>query len=268
MIEVPELMVNPELRHGFFTRRGGWSAGIYESLNCGFGSRDERALIARNRTHVATALGMMAHTLVTGHQTHSADVAVLDAPPGEAPRADALVTSAPGIALGVLTADCAPVLLAEPAAQVVAAAHAGWRGALDGVLERTIEAMARLGARRECIAAAIGPAIQQPAYEVGAEFRDRFADADAGNLSFFIAAGRTGHFQFDLPGYCRLRLRRAGVATVAVSEKCTYADAASFFSYRRATHLGEPDYGRQISAITLGPAGFGVGRPGDQVRDS
>ena len=256
MIEVPALMVSPELRHGFFTRQGGWSSGIYESLNCGLGSDDLRDNVQRNRAHVATALGMMPHNLVTGHQTHSSEVAILDQIPDQAPRADALVTASTGIALGILTADCAPVLFADPAAQIVGAAHAGWRGALEGVLDATVGAMEQLGAARSQIIAAIGPAIHQGAYEVGEEFRQRFCDADAANDRFFIASDRPAHFRFDLPAYCQDRLSRLGLAQITASQNCTYSEPGLFFSYRRATHRGEADYGRQISAITLGPAGF------------
>ncbi|NND50475.1 MAG: peptidoglycan editing factor PgeF [Rhizobiales bacterium] len=258
MIEVPALMVSPELRHGFFTRRGGCSTGIYDSLNCGLGSGDERAYVERNRAHVATSLGMMPQALVTGYQTHSSDVAVIDQLPDEAPRADALVTASTGIAIGVLTADCAPVLFADRDGQIVAAAHAGWRGALEGILDATVSAMEQLGAIRGQIVAAIGPAIHQAAYEVGAEFRDHFIEAEASNARLFIASDREAHFRFDLPAYCEYRLSRLGLAHVAGSENCTYDDESDFFSYRRATHRGEPDYGRQISAIALGPAGVGL----------
>jgi YfiH family protein len=258
MIEVPALMANPEFRHGFFGRRGGWSSGLYESLNCGFGSNDDPATVARNRTHVATALGMVPQTLVTPHQTHSADVVVLEEPPGDAPCADALVTARTGLAIGVLTADCVPVLLADAGAEVIAAAHAGWKGALGGIIEATIAAMERLGAARWRIAAAVGPAIQQESYEVGPEYYDRFIAADAASARFFAASGREGHHLFDLPGYCATRLAAAGLGRVDVSDACTCRDGKDYFSYRRATHRGEPDYGRQISAITLGPSGFAL----------
>lgn len=260
MIETPALMANPEMRHGFFTRRGGWSTGIYESLNCGLGSNDDRATVERNRAHVATSLGLLPHQLVTAYQTHSSNVAVLDGPPAEPLRVDALVATTPGIAVGVLTADCAPVLFTDHVAEIVAAAHSGWRGALGGILEETVSAMEAHGAARHRIAAAIGPAIQQRAYEVGAEFRDRFIADDGANARFFVPSDRPDHFRFDLPGYCAMRLGRLGLAAVDVSRDCTYANERDYFSYRRATHRGEADYGRQISAITLGPAEFDAGR--------
>ena len=259
MIEDPFLMSNPELRHGFFTRRGGWSSGIYRSLNCGFGSNDERKSVERNRAHVTTALGMEPAALAVPHQVHSPRAVVLTSVPEAPPRADALVTASRDIVVGVLTADCAPVLMADPDVPVVAAAHAGWRGALDGVLDATLTAMEEAGARRQRIAAAIGPTIQQEAYEVGAEFRDRFVDADAKNGRFFASGRQPDRFQFDLPAYCAARLRQLGLLTVSVSASCTYRDEADFFSYRRSVHRREPDYGRQIAAITLGPSGFQLG---------
>ena len=260
MIETPALMANPEMRHGFFTRRGGWSSGVYQSLNCGLGSKDDRATVERNRAHVATSLGLLPSQLVTAYQTHSADVVVLEGPPGGPIRADALVATRPGIAVGVLTADCAPVLFTDHIAEIVAAAHAGWRGALAGVLEATVAAMERHGARRHRIAAAIGPAIHQRSYEVDAAFRDRFLAEDAANERFFVASDRAGHHHFDLPGYCATRLGRLGLRMVEASGECTYANEGDYYSYRRATHRGEGDYGRQISAITLGPAEFDAGR--------
>lgn len=241
----------PGARHGFFTRRGGASSGIYAGLNCGPGSNDQRAAVALNRARVAEALGVEPRRLLSLHQIHSTEV-VVAGPEGwdERPRADAAVTDVPGVALTVLTADCAPVLLHDPDAGVIGAAHAGWRGALDGVLEATLDAMERLGARRGRVAAAVGPTISQRAYEVGPEFLERFLDADPECARFFVQ-GAGGRYRFDLPGLVLGRLRTAGVADAGWIGTCTYSDPARFFSYRRATHAGEPDYGRLISAIRL-----------------
>ena len=234
--------------HGFLGRRGGVSTGICAGLNVGLGSDDNRAAIAENRRRAVEAVrpGAM---LATVYQVHSPDAVEVRAPwPHDArPRADAMVTDRPGLVLGVVTADCAPVLLADRAAGVVGAAHAGWRGAHGGVLESTVAAMERLGAARSRIAAAVGPAIAQPSYEVDARFRDTFTAADA---RYFIA-GREGHWQFDLAGYIASRLRATGIATVDPLGLDTYADEDRFFSYRRATHRGEPTYGRQFSLIAL-----------------
>jgi YfiH family protein len=236
------------IRHGFFTRRGGVSSGVYAGLNCGPGSHDQRAAVALNRARVAAALEVPPERLLSLHQLHSAEV-VVAGPEGwtERPRADAAVTAAPGIALGVLTADCAPVLLADREARVIGAAHAGWRGALDGVLEATVAAMRRLGART--IRAAIGPTISQRAYEVGPEFLERFMAEEAGYDRFFVP-GAGGRLRFDLPGFVLERLRAAGVEAGWIGA-CTYSEPDRFFSYRRSTHAGEPDYGRLISAIRL-----------------
>jgi YfiH family protein len=238
-------------RHGFFTRRGGASSGIYAGLNCGPGSSDQRAAVTLNRSRVAAALGVAPERLLSLHQTHSTDV-VVAGPEGwtERPRADAAVTATPGIALGILTADCAPVLLHDPDARVVGAAHAGWRGALDGVLEATLAAMENLGARREAIRAAIGPTISQRAYEVGPEFFDRFLAEEAGYDRFFVP-GAGDRLRFDLPGFVLARLREAGVGEAAWIGACTHSDPERFFSYRRSTQAREPDYGRLISAIRL-----------------
>jgi polyphenol oxidase len=237
------------VRHGFFTRRGGVSNGIYGGLNVGVGSDDDRAAVIENRGRVAEWMGVPASRLVTLHQVHSADVVVVEAPfAGERPRADAMVTNRPGIALGVLTADCAPLLFADDEAGVIGAAHAGWKGALGGILENTVAAMERLGARRARIVAVLGPSIGQPNYEVGPEFVARFVAADVSSDAFFAASTRPGHALFDLAGYALARLSRAGVGAVATGE-CTYAREDAFFSYRRATHRNEPDYGRQMSAI-------------------
>ena len=244
----------PGVRHGFFTRRGGVSAGIYASLNCGHGSQDERAAVSENRRRVASALGQGegGHVL-TLHQVHSATAVVVDRPiPREAlPKADALVTRTPGLVVGALAADCTPVLLADGEAKVVAAAHAGWRGALTGVLEATIAAMEGLGAARARIVAAVGPCISQPAYEVGPEFEAQFLAADPTNARWFQRARPDARPHFDLPGFVAGRLAAAGLAAVERRSPCTFANEAQFFSYRRTTKAREPDYGRQISAIVL-----------------
>ncbi|MEM9735313.1 MAG: peptidoglycan editing factor PgeF [Pseudomonadota bacterium] len=234
------------LSHGFFTREGGVSAGIYESLNGGQGSADETHAVAENRSRIAAHLG--ADHLVSVYQIHS-DICLPVAGPfaGETPQADALVTATPGVALAVLAADCAPVLFADREAGVVGAAHAGWKGALGGVLAATVEAMRTLGARE--ITAAVGPCISQAAYEVGPEFLDRFLEDDPAHQRFF-AGGQGDRMQFDLPSFALHRLREAGVSA-SWTGQCTYADPARFYSYRRATHRGEPDYGRLVSAIRL-----------------
>ena len=239
------------LPHGFLGRRGGVSTGALEGLNVGFGSSDDRAAIAENRARVIAAV-LPGAELATVHQIHSATVVqALEPWPLEArPHADAMVTDRPGVLLGILTADCAPVLLADAAAKVVGAAHAGWRGAFAGVTDATIDAMEQLGARRERIAAAVGPCIGRASYEVDPEFRQRFIDQDAANQRFFTAAaGAKPHF--DLEAYVAARLAAAGIASVEPSGLDTYDDAGRFFSYRRATHRGEADYGRQISCIAI-----------------
>jgi len=238
------------LRHGFFTRRGGASSGVFAGLNCGLGSSDQTEVVRINRARVARAMEVAPENLVTLHQVHSADVVHVTGPLTERPRADAMVSATPGLALGVLTADCQPVLLADHRAQVIGAVHAGWRGARDGVLEETLAAMERLGAARDHINAVIGPAISQLAYEVGPEFIEGFL-ADDPDTARFFADGCAGKYQFDLPGYGLHRLRRAGVGQAEWTRHCTYADPARFYSYRRATHAGEADYGRLVSAIRL-----------------
>lgn len=237
-------------RHGFFTRKGGASSGVFTGLNCGPGSSDQSDVVAINRARVADAMKVAADHLVTMHQLHSPDVVILTAPPERRPRADAMVTATPGVALAVLTADCQPVLLADARAGVIGAAHAGWRGARDGVLEATVAAMEELGARRQDITAVIGPAISQARYEVGPEILEDFLDRDPGNARFF-AAGEKDRYQFDLPGFGLAALRRAGVGHAEWTRHCTYDDPERFFSYRRATHRAEADYGRLISAIRL-----------------
>lgn len=242
----------PGVRHGFFTREGGVSEGIYEGLNVGLGSKDDREHVAENRRRVSDHLGFADVPLSTPHQIHSPDAVVIDEPFGpERPKADAVVTKTPGVIVGVLAADCGPVLFADPEAQIVGAAHSGWKGAISGVLEKTVETMECLGATKANIRAVLGPSITQANYEVGPEFRDRFIDEDPANTAFFSVSERAGHFMFDLPGYILKRLDRAGVQAASL-DLCTYADEERFFSYRRTTHRGEPDYGRQISAIVLG----------------
>ncbi|PVA10296.1 peptidoglycan editing factor PgeF [Pelagivirga sediminicola] len=238
------------LRHGFFTRRGGASSGIFAGLNCGLGSSDQQEIVCINRARVAGAMQVAPEHLLTVHQVHSATALPVDAPLENRPQADALVTATPGLALAILTADCQPVLFADAKAGVVGAAHAGWRGALDGVLEATVAAMETLGARRANIAAVIGPSISQAAYEVSAEFMDAFLADDAGNARFFTQ-GAPGKMLFDLPAFGIERLQRAGVGRAEWTRHCTYADEDRFYSYRRTTHRGEADYGRQIAAIRL-----------------
>ena len=237
-------------RHGFFTRRGGASSGVFRGLNCGPGSSDQSEIVSINRARVASAMQVAPDHLVTLHQVHSADVIPVTGPLAERPRADALVSATPGVALAVLTADCQPVLFADPEAGVVGAAHAGWRGALDGVLEATVDAMEALGAARGAIRAVIGPSISQRAYEVGPELLEDFIADDAGNARFF-ANGEGDRYMFDLPGFGLHRLRQAGVGHSEWTRHCTYSDPERFFSYRRATHAGEADYGRLISVIRL-----------------
>jgi hypothetical protein len=244
----------PGIRHAFFTREGGVSSGIYGSLNAGLGSNDDPAHVRENRRRMAEALGVADNALISCFQIHSPTVVVADAPHagGDRPRADAVVSRTPGIACGVATADCGPVLFADPEARVVGAAHAGWKGAMTGVLEATIEAMEDLGATRGAIRVAIGPLIRQPSYEVAQTFIDQFAAADAAYARFF-AAGKPGHAQFDLPGFIGHRLAAAGIGMIDDLGLDTYADDQRFFSYRRTTHRKEPDYGRHIAAITLAP---------------
>lgn len=246
---------SPEIVHAFFTREGGVSRGVYASLNCGFGSSDDVEAVAENRARAAAALGLEPASLVTIYQIHSPRVTHVTRPwlPADAPEGDAMVTKTRGIALGILAADCVPVLFADAEAQIVGAAHAGWRGALDGVLEAALAAMESLGAAREKICAAIGPSIGRDAYEVGPEFEARFREADAANARFFTPGARARHFQFDLPGFVATRLKQAHVENVEQLGLCTYADRLRFFSYRRATHRSETDYGRNLSAIALRP---------------
>jgi len=253
LIEAPQLSAMPGIRHAFFTREGGVSDGLYASLNGGLGSSDEPANVAENRLRMAERLGIAPDALVSLHQVHSPDAVVVERPwpRDERPRADGMVAKTPGLALGITTADCGPILFADPEAGVIGAAHAGWRGAVSGVLEATLAAMEGLGARRSQTVAVLGPMIRQEAYEVGPELVAQFREADPGNKRFFRPAARDGHSLFDLPGYIRSRL--VGVGEVADLGLCTYADESRFFSYRRATHRGESDYGRLIAAIALTP---------------
>lgn len=255
MLTAKPLQILTHIHHGFFTREGGVSKGIYASLNCGHGSNDRRDAVTENRARVAQKLSAEADKLVTLYQIHSAEVVEVTEPwaPGEAPQADGMVTTTPGIALGILTADCAPVLFVDKKARVVGAAHAGWKGAIGGVLEATIEAMIRLGATRSDIAAAIGPCISKDAYEVGPEFCARFIEEESENSRWFEPSEKADHFMFNLPGYVSARLETGGIGTVVTLGNCTYQDEKRFFSYRRATHRSEIDYGRQISAIMLRP---------------
>jgi polyphenol oxidase len=243
----------PGIRHAFFTREGGVSRGHYASLNGGIGSADSAADVAENRARMAAALTVQPQSLLTAYQIHSANVVVAEAPwTHEArPRADGIVTRTPALAIGVSTADCGPVLFAEPQAQVIGAAHAGWRGALGGIVEATIAAMESLGATRDRIHAALGPMIRQPNYEVGPDLIDRFAAEDPESKPFFAPAPRAGHALFDLAGYVASRLRRAGISHIEDIGRCTYAEESLFFSYRRGTHRAEGDYGRHVNAIAL-----------------
>jgi len=255
LIEAPQLSSLPRIRHAFFTREGGVSTGLYGSLNGGLGSSDDPAHVAENRRRMTDQLGLPPDALVSLHQVHSPEAVVVERPwsRDERPRADGMVTRMPGLALGITTADCGPVLFADAKAGIIGAAHAGWRGALGGVIEATLAAMETLGAGRRRTVAVLGPMIRQDAYEVGPELVEQFRQADGANERFFRPAERNGHALFDLPGYLRARLAAAGVGEVADLGLCTYADEKRFYSYRRATHRGEPDYGRLISAIALIP---------------
>lgn len=240
------------VRHAFFTREGGVSSGLYSSLNGGIGSNDKRELVMENRSRMAAALGCSPRSFLTANQVHSPDVVVAATPWSneDRPRADGIVTRMPSLAIGISTADCGPVLFADVDARVIGAAHAGWRGALTGVLEATINAMESLGAKRQRIIAALGPMIRQPNYEVGDDLITRFVAADADSKPFFIPADRAGHAMFDLAGYILARLKRAGVDCEDLGV-CTYADDARFYSFRRSTHRRETDYGRHINSIML-----------------
>ena len=250
-----ENLVHTGVAHAFFGRKGGVSEGIYASLNCGPGSKDAPDAVQENRSRALGALCPDRAALVTLYQTHGAEAVTVNAPweTAQSPKVDAMVTDRPGLALGILTADCAPVLLCDGKARVVGAAHAGWNGAQLGIIESVVAAMVGLGAKRGHINAAIGPCIGQSAYEVGPEFEAHFRTADPANVCFFIHAKRRGHWRFDLPAFIAGRLARAGVADVRTVPACTYTNEQDFFSYRRATHRQEPDYGRELSAIMLAP---------------
>jgi YfiH family protein len=253
MITVSTLNEVLRIRHAFFTREGGVSEGLYASLNCGLGSNDDPQAVATNRARALAQLDLPPSALATAQQEHTAQVAVIDETwiPQQRPRADALVTTRPGIALGIVTADCAPVLLADPKANVIGAVHAGWRGALAGVLDNTVAAMVKLGAKTPRLVAAVGPCIAQRSYEVGPEFPAPFLAEDKDNHFFFAPSPRPGHHFFDLPGYVARRLGRIGLAEVARTPCDTFREENRFFSYRRATLRGEADYGRCLSVIVL-----------------
>jgi YfiH family protein len=242
----------PGLRHAFFTRDGGVSSGIHAGLNAGIGSQDDPANVVENRRRIAERMGVAPARLLTLYQTHSPDAVVATGPweGTSRPRADAIVTRTAGLAIGVTAADCGPILLVDPTARVIGAAHAGWKGALTGILESTIAAMEKLGAERSGTVAAIGPLIRQHSYEVGGEFVERFMAADAENALYFIPSAREGHAMFDLAGFIRTRLENAGVLMIDDVGVDTYSDPR-FYSYRRSVHRNEPDYGRHVHAIVL-----------------
>ncbi|RAI40213.1 peptidoglycan editing factor PgeF [Rhodoplanes roseus] len=254
MLHARSLEALPGIRHAFFTREGGVSDGLYASLNAGFGSGDDQDRVAENRARMAAAVGVAPENLLSAIQIHSADVIVAERPWTAAgrPKLDAIVTRTPGLAVCASTADCGPVLFADPQAGVVGAAHAGWRGALGGVTDATIAAMETLGASRKTIVAAIGPMIRQPNYEIGPEVKALFVAQDPGHARFF-APGRDDREMLDLAGYIAARLEAAGLGAIEDLGRCTYADEDLFYSYRRATHRREPDYGRHVNAIALVP---------------
>lgn len=253
MITVSALNALSSVRHGFFTRNGGVSEGLYASRNCGTGSKDDPARVRTNRERSVLELDMPPEALVTVHQQHTADVVVVEKPFAEdaRPVADAMVTTTPRLVLGILTADCAPVLLADNTSGVVAAAHAGWKGALAGVLDNTVETMLAQGAKRDRIVAGIGPCIVQRSYEVSEGFETPFMAEDQDNDRFFAPSRREGHLMFDLPGYVARKLSKLGILDVMPTPCDTMREDSRFFSYRRSTLNGEPDYGRQLSAIAL-----------------
>jgi YfiH family protein len=245
----------PAISHGFFTRNGGTSNGIYHSLNCGAGTKDEKAHVIENRARVATALSTDTDKLLSLHQIHSADVVTVTESWNmeNRPQADAMVTNRKRMALGILTADCVPVLLYDKENYIIGAAHAGWKGALSGIVEETLKAMGRLGAKNSSIAAAIGPAIAQRSYEVDAQFREKFMIRNPLNAVYFVPSPKPAHFLFDLKQFVYDALAYTGIMDINMLENDTYLEENMFFSYRRATHRGEADYGRQISAIMLKP---------------
>ena len=253
MLQAPSLAKLAHIRHGFFTRAGGVSQGIYASLNGGVGSNDEPDKVNENRARMAAALGVGPDRLLSLYQIHSPEVVVAIQPwsRDDRPPADAIVTQTPRLAIGVSTADCGPLLFADSRAGVIGAAHAGWRGAFTGVIEATVAAMEKLGADRSRIAAALGPTISQSNYEVGPEFVERFESANAANARFFKDAERAGHALFDLNGFIAARIEQAGIVNFEDLALCTYAEPERFYSFRRSTHRSEPDYGRHINAIAL-----------------
>lgn len=250
-----DLSALPGIRHGFFTRRGGVSTGTYATLNCGQGSEDARHAVAENRRRAAATFGISGSHLLSVHQVHGTDVVPVREiwESGTRPEADGMVTDRAGVALGILAADCGPVLFADAAAGVIGACHAGWRGALDGVTLRTLDAMEALGARRTRTVAALGPCIAQASYEVGPEFPGRFIEQDETNARWFVPSSRPGHHLFDLPGFIVGQLRQAGVHIADWTGDDTCADEERFFSYRRNTLAGISGYGRNLSAIMLEP---------------
>lgn len=239
--------------HGFFGRQGGVSSGIFSSLNCGFGSSDDAANVSENRARVAAWLGTQEQKVLTVYQIHSAEAVQVTEPwaRGDAPKADGMVTTVRGVALGVLAADCAPILFSDADAGVIGAAHSGWKGAIGGIGEATVALMEKLGATRSRIRAAIGPCISQASYEVGPEFRERFVAESAAYARYFTDGARTGHWQFDLPGFVVQRLSALGLAAIEPLNVCTYEHDTAYFSFRRTTHRGESDYGRNLSVIML-----------------
>jgi YfiH family protein len=253
MLQAPSLAKLARIRHGFFTRAGGVSQGVYASLNGGVGSNDAPDKVTENRARMAATLGVRSDRLLTLYQTHSPEVVIAEQPwtRDNRPRADAIVSRTPSLAIGVSTADCGPLLFADSQAGVIGAAHAGWRGAFTGVIEATVTAMEQLGANRGRIMAALGPTISQPNYEVGPEFVTRFVSADTANARFFKTSQRAGHALFDLNGYIAARVQRAGIVKYEDLGLCTYAEPERFYSFRRSTHRSEPDYGRHINAIAL-----------------
>lgn len=253
MLQAPSLGRLKRIRHGFFTREGGISDGLYTSLNGGIGSKDDPSRVAENRARMARALDVQPECFVGCYQIHSSEVVVAERPWDHAdrPKADAIVTKVPGLAIGVSTADCGPLLFADEQAGVIGAAHAGWRGAFTGVIEATIAAMEQLGAHRSRISAALGPLIRQNNYEVGQGFVDEFLGADKGHARFFRGGSRPGHAMFDLPAFVAERVLQSGIGAFEDMQLCTYADEQRFYSYRRSVHRSEPDYGRHINAIVL-----------------
>lgn len=248
-----DVLIAPHTAHGFFGRQGGFSVGIYASLNVGLGSGDDRLVVLRNRQLVADKLGGRSENLVTAHQVHSAIAMVVTEPWSheDRPQVDGMVTNVPGIILGALTADCGPVLFSDSNARVIGAAHAGWKGALTGVTDATVLQMETLGADRKNIVAVLGPTISAVAYEVGLEFKSRFIEAASNNERYFVQSINNNHHMFDLPRYLVDRMQAFGIGTVQDTGLCTYGRADEYFSYRRTTHRNETDYGRQIAAISL-----------------